>query len=84
MSEPPFSCRCGKRWGGFDTAHCASCHLTFSTSKNFEKHRVDGKCLDPAQRGMTQTLRGGYELWVTPLPSTTTFRTDSDPAVAVA
>lgn len=48
MSEKPFGANCcDARWGGFNTAHCASCHVTFSTVGNFDRHRRGGECLDP-------------------------------------
>lgn len=45
----PHSCNgCDARWGGYNTAHCAGCHETFTGIGGFEKHRFRGACLDPA------------------------------------
>lgn len=46
---------CDNKWGGFLTAHCPSCHLTFGSVRNFDLHRDKGKCLNPA----TTQLVGG-------------------------
>jgi len=43
------SCKgCQAHWTGLKIAHCASCHETFTTPANFDKHRVRGKCVDPS------------------------------------
>lgn len=39
-------------------AHCTSCHRTFGGAAGFDKHRRDGRCLDPAGLGMTPDWRG--------------------------
>ena len=48
----PFSCNCGRRWDGYDQAHCASCHQHFGSVNGFDLHRVgsdgDRHCADPA------------------------------------
>lgn len=38
----PHSCRCQARWGGQKTAHCPTCHLTFTVASNFDRHRRGG------------------------------------------
>ncbi|AEJ92194.1 hypothetical protein OPTIMUS_138 [Mycobacterium phage Optimus] len=49
-----FGCaRCDARWGGVRTAHCGSCHETFSGLSAFEIHRAGSHskgryCLDPS------------------------------------
>lgn len=53
-----YSCAdCGRQWEGLKECHCASCHESFSTEANFDRHRVfdrDGdwssrRCLTPAE-----------------------------------
>lgn len=64
----PHTCRCTRRWGGELTAHCATCHETFSTVHGFDAHRrtVDGAraCLAPATVGLKETLRAGQVVWI--------------------
>lgn len=38
----PFGHRCGARWSGSQTAHCARCCRTFSGVSGFDAHRRDG------------------------------------------
>jgi len=61
----PHSCRCGSRWSGLSTAHCAaaSCHQTFTGPSAFSDHRRDGRCVPPAAAGMVLRERAGYEAW---------------------
>lgn len=40
---------CPNTWGGLNSAHCSACHRTFSGVGTFDKHRVRGRCLDPAE-----------------------------------
>lgn len=44
------SCRCGAKWTGTSKCHCSAegCHRLFSSVKTFDRHRVNGKCVDPA------------------------------------
>lgn len=62
---------CPKRWTGFRKAHCSSCHRTFSTVANFDRHRspagLHGSCRYPALVGLVQ--RGG--VWSMPPPDPT-------------
>lgn len=46
-------------------AHCTVCHATFTTVANFDKHRRNGHCTDPATLGMTANDRG---VWRIPMP----------------
>lgn len=38
-------------------AHCSVCHRTFSGMWAFDKHRRDGRCLDPAELGLVERDR---------------------------
>ena len=58
----PHSCRCGRRWTGFDTAHCVSCHATFTSVTGFDKHRKDGECINPPEVGLVDAGRT-YSCW---------------------
>lgn len=40
--------------------HCGSCHETFSTVANFDRHRVNFECVDPATKGMRLDSRGRW------------------------
>lgn len=57
--------RCGKRWGGHRTAHCAACHQTFSADSVADQHRKGTHtpdtrhCVDPATIGLVVN-RNGY------------------------
>ncbi len=46
---------CGARWNGQAVAHCAKCHLHFSSDTAFTLHRRGLQCIDPA----TATKRDG-------------------------
>jgi hypothetical protein len=39
--------RCGAQWRGQAIAHCAACHLTFSSPTGFDEHRTLGNCRTP-------------------------------------
>lgn len=43
-------------------AHCAACHRTLGSVRDFDRHRVAGACADLASLGLVE--RGG--LWATP------------------
>lgn len=76
-SQPlPHGCRCGARWGGSNTAHCAAvgCHRTFAAVGGFDAHRRDGRCLDPATIGMAQVAGRPYQCWGYPADESTTGR----------
>ena len=38
---------CPRRWAGMLHAHCPTCHRHFGSVSGFDRHRVNGKCLDP-------------------------------------
>jgi hypothetical protein len=44
-------------------AHCGACHRTFGAVSGFDRHRREGRCLDPAALGMAQAKR----IWRQPL-----------------
>ncbi|AEH07973.1 MULTISPECIES: hypothetical protein [Protofrankia] len=53
--------RCDVQWTALTAAHCPGCHETFAgVGTGFDAHRVDGRCVPPAQVGLR--LDGGY--WV--------------------
>ncbi len=63
----PHSCKCGAKWSGGETAHCAAdCHLNFSTARSFDRHRKDGQCRPPADIGLVERERRGYTVWGQP------------------
>ena len=62
MTALPHSCRCGTRWGGLKTAHCTTCHKTFTVVSAFDKHRRGDTCLDPLDAGLVLTDRK-YQCW---------------------
>lgn len=58
------SCKCGRRWVGLRECHCTVCHRQFSTIDNFDAHRVDERCIDPAQaRVKGDALRDKKTVW---------------------
>lgn len=44
-------------------AHCSVCHRTFGGHWGFDKHRTEGRCLDPSHIGMVERDR----VWRTPM-----------------
>lgn len=47
-----FTCgSCDNTWSGLSMAHCATCHETFGSVDSFDKHRNNGKCLEPSLGG---------------------------------
>lgn len=52
------TCQCGAEWGGLRTAHCASCHRTYTGIAAFDTHRHRGSCLHPEQAGLVDAGRG--------------------------
>lgn len=71
----PYACNCGARWAGLNTCHCASgCHETLSSPRAFDKHRRDGRCLDPAAVGLVRSERAGYVVWGFPSDEAATER----------
>lgn len=66
MTEPYRPrCECGATWGGLNTCHCASCHLTFTGVTAFDLHRRTGRCQDPRVAGLALADRD-YECWGSP------------------
>lgn len=65
-------CRhCSTTWTGLKIAHCATCHRTFTTPANFDRHRAGirengrtvvqpGECHDPALNGLVLNDRGQW------------------------
>ncbi len=41
---------------GWSPAHCAACHETFTTVNNFDRHRRNGHCADPAAVALVLTV----------------------------
>ena len=61
-------CKCGARWKGEAIAHCAVCHLTFTTVGNFDYHLFKSRC-----RTESELRAKGYEPndaghWRKPIP----------------
>jgi hypothetical protein len=71
----PFGHRCGARWSGLGTAHCARCCNTFSGVSAFDDHRKDGACLDPATVGLSILDGRAYQCWGKPQTIETTEET---------
>lgn len=61
----PYGCRCGQRWGGLKTAHCETCHYTFTSVSSFDQHRRKGDCYHPHAVGLERKGRS-YECWGLP------------------
>lgn len=72
----PHSCACGVRWAGDNTAHCSTCHLTFSGPWSFDRHRRDGQCRPPAEVGFVLIERVGYTVYGAPSDDTSPWRAD--------
>lgn len=53
---------CDNTWTGMAMAHCPTCHNTFSTVGNFDRHRKDGKCITPKKAGLVQNKRGTWRM----------------------
>jgi hypothetical protein len=76
---PHLHARCGRRWSGNITAHCAGCCETFSGVSTFDQHR-DGKpgdhrypagqCYYPGDAGLVLLADRAYRCWGT-LPAVT-------------
>lgn len=61
----PHSHRCGARWSGSQTCHCAApgCCRTFTGIGAFDRHRRGGTCADPATIGMVLAPGRAYDAW---------------------
>jgi hypothetical protein len=61
---------CPATWTGLGIAHCASCHETFTTVSNFDRHRagsrvrglVAGECNAPDDAGLVLNERGQWAM----------------------
>ena len=62
----PHACPCGIRWAGSGTAHCPTCHRTFSGVTTFDVHRRGGACHDPAGVGLELLTGRAYDVWGRP------------------
>lgn len=62
---------CDARWGGLKTAHCPTCHETFTTVPTFDKHRTGShvhdtrRCVPPQDAGLVDAGRA-YPCWAQP------------------
>lgn len=65
MPTNAIRCSCGEWWTGIGAAHCAGCHLTFTSVSGFTLHRKGGHCQDPANLGMVPADRK-YPAWAMP------------------
>ena len=67
FEDLPHACRCGARWAGSRTCHCAAagCHLTFTSVGSFDAHRKGGRCNPPADVGLVLIPGRAYEVWGT-------------------
>lgn len=65
-SSTAASCHCGAQWGGARTAHCGSCHETFTGIAMFDAHRrmvgEHNECRSPADVGLVDAGRP-YSCW---------------------
>lgn len=43
---------CGRSWGGLAECHCTVCCNHFTGETAFDKHRKNGKCVEPAKAGL--------------------------------
>jgi hypothetical protein len=69
-TTPAHTCGgCTTRWTGTGTAHCASCHRTFSAVSGFDTHRRNGTCVDPATVGLVHN--DTRRCWTFPPPDPT-------------
>lgn len=72
---PHLHARCGARWSGSITAHCASCCETFTGVSTFDTHRDGrpgdnrypaGQCYYPGDCGLVLLTGRAYRCWGTP------------------
>lgn len=72
--QAPASCRCGAHWPltAAGVAHCAGCHLTFTSVHSFDQHRtghVDHRrCLTAAELTAAGWSANEYDRWRLPAP----------------
>jgi len=62
---------CNGKFRGLMTAHCPTCHETFTSPPGFDYHRRAGKCLNPAtlrnsktKEPIFQKADRGYPCWM--------------------
>ena len=65
-SLPHHDSRCGSRWSGYNTAHCARCHRTFTGVAAFDAHKPVQGCIDPVELGMVLAEGRAYDAWRLP------------------
>ena len=72
IREPAHGCeKCEKRWNGFETCHCRSCHHSFDSPEAFDLHRAGSYarerryCRPPADVGLVDARRA-YPCWTHP------------------
>lgn len=72
LDESISHCRqCHRTWPReSNQAHCAKCHLHFTTPSAFDRHIHRGEHVDPATRGLVLT----DDTWGYPSPESTKFR----------
>lgn len=64
FEDLPHGCRCGARWAGYRTMHCAACHgFTFTGETAFLAHRSGGRCRPPVEVGLSLVGGRAYEVW---------------------
>lgn len=69
---------CDNTWTGLSFCHCSAapvsspCHRTFSSLTMFDRHRVGGRCADPADWGSDARLVDG--VWRGPEWDAATFK----------
>lgn len=59
------SADCTRGWGPTGRSHCRACGASFTTWRNFDRHRKGGNCLTPELVGLELNDRG---LWQQPGP----------------
>lgn len=66
---------CAATWTGLKVCHCAGCHETFSVVSWFDRHRVRGKCINPArvlvseEDGRPAMKKDTHGKWVGAIPN---------------
>ncbi len=75
--------RCPNRWTGHNTAHCPTCHQTFTGITAFDRHRTGSHttgrtCLPPTQAGLADAGRN-YPCWGHPTTDKRWNRKKSQP-----
>jgi hypothetical protein len=64
MTAPLHACgRCHSHWTGLNTAHCNSCHLTFTGVSAFDEHRYNGTCRPITETRLIDRERNGVVMY---------------------